>query len=92
MSFWPEATRGAPPTRRYVHAQRFGPAGTKPDPLTWRRAVRDSRWKLISNGLQKVPNFYDLKSDPEELDDLMGGSLNQEQQQAFHRLFENLPR
>ena len=68
----PNAPRG----REYAFSEVFNPIGN-PANLgigARQRMLTDGRWKLIRTGLDDVEEFYDLQSDPLELQNLLPSS------------------
>jgi len=85
-SFLPSVEDPASDTgREFVYAELFKPNGGPPDPLKYRRAVRDDRYKLIRLSTTGV-ELYDLLLDPFEQSPLPLSALTPEQAQAFDRL------
>lgn len=80
---------GGPAPVRYLYAEYFlagGPIG-----LNARRAIRDEQWKLHAGPGFPPDEFYDLRTDPDETNDLLLGTLTAEQAQALETLRRNLP-
>jgi arylsulfatase A-like enzyme len=69
VSFAPVLSDPTLDTRRYAYSERFAPNGMGP----WEEhvaSIQDEHFKLIVN-TGKVEAFYDLRSDPGELDNLV---------------------
>ena len=97
LSFLPLLTQAsAPGVRQQVMCETF--AANNPQPGTTpasRRSLRDIRYKLIRDSILQPPGdvqFYDLLSDPMELDDLLShpGGLSPSELQAFTGLSSDL--
>lgn len=72
-SFLPHlADPNAPRSREYAFAEVFNPVGNPANTNIGarQRMLTDGRWKLIRTGLDELEEFYDLQSDPLELNDL----------------------
>ena len=67
-----------------VYAEKFAPNGAA-IPSTHARALRDERWKLIERD-GAADQFYDLGGLDLEGPDLLQGTLNNEQRQAYGQL------
>jgi arylsulfatase B len=75
----------APSLREAVYSEGFFPNGGPIDPTKHWRAARDARYKIVR--LAQAPDeFYDLVTDPFEYTNLLGTSLEPEQQTAYDRL------
>lgn len=80
------------PPRTILTCDDFSPLGSPPNPETWRRALRDARWKLVrlpvkgSIPQEYVDGFFDLESDPLEQVDLFETGLSPEARVAYERL------
>jgi arylsulfatase A-like enzyme len=73
-----------PSERWYVYTERFRPLGaTGPVPMA-HRAIRDSRYKLVTK--VATTEFYDLWLDPFESSNLLPSGLTPSQSQRFHAL------
>lgn len=76
--------------REWLRADAFPSYGIVPKPDTWRRAVRDARWKhcLVPDAEPGQPKaaLYDLANDPEERVNLLDGDLSDDASEARARL------
>jgi hypothetical protein len=86
------------PPRAHLTCDRYGPApGVPPEPSTWRRAVRDARFKLIDSPNANLPageaprELFDLLLDPLESVNLLEGTLPPRYQATYDRLWSLLP-
>lgn len=73
------AEPGQPSIREFAFAETFAPNSTD-RPLSTRRAIRDTRYKLIrrkSQGKPQPDEFYDLLEDPLERIDLLDSPLDE---------------
>lgn len=71
--------------RPYIYSEIFGPNGsTSYNRL--RRAIRNGRYKLIDRRTDLEREFYDLETDPFELNDLLQGDMTLEQATALCEL------
>lgn len=73
-----------PSLRWYTYTERFRPLGATGPVPNAQRAIRDSRFKLISK--PSGPEFYDLVLDPFETTNLLPGGLTPQQNQRFQAL------
>jgi arylsulfatase A-like enzyme len=84
---------GGTPARRWVYSEKFVPNGLSAFKSKQKRALRDTRYKLIRQdkpALSDPWRFYDLLLDPGETNDLVepgvAAPLNVDQQAAFDYL------
>lgn len=80
--------------RELLRADAFPSYGIVPKPDTWRRAVRDARWKhcLVPDAEPGEPQvaLYDLRNDPQERVNLLDAPLSDEASAARSRLAQLL--
>ena len=80
---------GAQLAPRYLYSEIF-PSGA-PYGLNHRRAIRDDRWKLHTSYGYPPEEFYDLRHDPHETNNLLEGLLTPDAQAALDALRDHLP-
>lgn len=80
--------------RQFLRADAFPSYGIEPATATWRRAIRDERWKLVelpdAEAGEERRALYDLRGDPEERENLLRRELAPEAALALRRLSEAL--
>jgi arylsulfatase A-like enzyme len=74
-----------PGPRAWAYAEQFGAAYN----LSYRRAIRNARYKLIERA-SGVREFYDLAADPFEATNLLGGALTETQRTNLNNLDRQL--
>ncbi len=76
--------------RTLLRVDAFPSYGITPDPAKWRRAVRNSRWKLVelpdADADEEPRALYDLRADSGERTNLLRAPLSAEAQAALDEL------